>query len=55
MNEIHNVNLPHKTAGKFKNIVLSLETYLQLKTLGQTGDSFNDVVKNLIAEHGGKS
>ena len=36
-------------AGKFKNIAVSLDTYLQLKTLGQAGDSFNRVIRNLIA------
>lgn len=30
---------------------MSRVNYLQLKALGQTGDTFNDVIGNLLAEH----
>jgi hypothetical protein len=39
---------------KLKTIAVSQENYLRLKKLGDEGDSFIEVVKKLIAEHGGK-
>lgn len=38
-----------KQMNSFKNITISLENYLHLKRLGQTADSFNDVLTNLLA------
>lgn len=33
---------------RYKQIVVDLNNYLALKKLGQAGDSFNDVIKELI-------
>lgn len=33
---------------RYKQIVVDLNNYLTLKKLGQAGDSFNDVIKELI-------
>jgi predicted CopG family antitoxin len=33
---------------KWKNIVVSESNYLALKRLGGTGDSFNDVLSNIL-------
>ena len=33
---------------KFKQIVVDIESYRTLKEMGKAGDSFNDVVKDLI-------
>ncbi|MFB5600853.1 MAG: antitoxin VapB family protein [Nitrososphaeraceae archaeon] len=35
---------------KYKNISISEETYYRLKALGNTAESFNDVLKKLIDE-----
>jgi hypothetical protein len=40
---------------KLKNIAISQENYLRLKKLGTAGDSFNDVVTELLQNNGGKS
>lgn len=37
-----------RRAYKLKRIVISEHNYLTLKRLGQAGDSFNDVIKNLL-------
>jgi hypothetical protein len=39
---------------KLKNIAISQENYLRLKKLGTAGDSFNDVVTELLQQVGGK-
>lgn len=36
---------------KFRNICVEIDTILELKTFGQAGNSYNDLIKNLIAEH----
>ena len=33
---------------KFKQILVDMNNYRALKKLGQAGDSFNDVIKDLI-------
>ncbi len=48
---MYNMNIEKKHVVKFKNICVGIDTVLELKTLGQAGDSYNDVIKNLIAEH----
>ena len=35
---------------KLKNIAISQENYLRLKKLGTAGDSFNDVVTELLSK-----
>jgi predicted CopG family antitoxin len=35
---------------KFKQIALSHENYAKLKSLGQAGDSFNDVITKLLQQ-----
>ena len=42
MRNISNLN------SRYKQIVVDLNSYLALKKLGQAGDSFNDVIKDLI-------
>jgi predicted CopG family antitoxin len=37
-----------RRAYKLKRIVISEQNYLALKKLGQAGDSFNDVINNLL-------
>ena len=37
-----------RRAYKLKRIVISEPNYLSLKRLGQAGDSFNDVISNLL-------
>jgi predicted CopG family antitoxin len=37
-----------RRAYKLKRIVISEHNYLALKKLGQAGDSFNDVISNLL-------
>jgi predicted CopG family antitoxin len=36
-----------------KNIVISEKTYEELKLLGRTGDSFNDVISRLVRNKNG--
>ena len=36
------------TLKKSKHIVISEDNYRILKTLGSTGDSFNDVIENIL-------
>jgi predicted CopG family antitoxin len=38
---------------KYNSILVSEETYNQLKRLGETADSFNDVIKKLLINRGG--
>jgi predicted CopG family antitoxin len=37
----------------FKNIVISEQNYQALKLMGNVGDSFNDVITNLIENKNG--
>ncbi len=48
---MYNTNIEKKLVAKFKNICVGIDTILELNTLGQAGDSYNDVIKNLIPEH----
>lgn len=48
---MYNTNIEKKHVIKCKNTCIGMDTVLELKTLGQAGDSYNDVIKNLIAEH----
>lgn len=48
---MHNMNVKKKHVVKFKNICVGIDTVLELKTLGHAGDSYNDVIKNLIAAY----
>lgn len=42
------VKVGKKPTTKFKHITLSDENYFALKGLGRAGDSFNDVVTNVL-------
>jgi predicted CopG family antitoxin len=39
---------------KYTNIAVTETNYLALKRLGQTGDSFNDVLTRLLEANGNK-
>ena len=46
-----NTNIKKNHVAKFKNICVGIDTIHELKTFGQAGNSYNDLIKNLIAEH----
>ena len=48
---MYNTNIEKNHVAKFKNICVGIDTILELKTFGQAGNSYNDLIKNLIAEH----
>jgi hypothetical protein len=52
MHTINMVNLVNRPNTKLKPILVSEETYLRLKKLGYAGDSFNDVITELLNEKG---
>ena len=48
---MYNTNIEKNHVAKFKNICVDIDTILELKTFAQAGNSYNDLIKNLIAEH----
>lgn len=48
---MYNTNIEKNHVAKFKNICVGIDTILELKTFGQAGNSYNDLIKNLIPEH----